>query len=427
MTAPRTRRALAHPVVALLVFGVAWLAATPGAHAVHNVTITTPVTDLAGVLTPAEEERVAARLVAYREATGVQLAVVIVDSTDAPIDDWTNRVFRAWGGGSKERNDGALFVLAIDDRANRLEVGYGLEGHISDGMALDMLVDLRPLLREARYADASIQLIDAVWAATDDITPAAPIGAPLSRSPWFYLGMMLVALAGGATWLARLDAASRRAAHAKRQAKQQKKKKKKKGFAAVVPDLPGVEEAAVRASAQRLRTIFETLALFVVAPVLVMILAHPGMGAPFAWFVAWMCWVLIGLIGVALWQHMPIGRWFWLIPSAAGVGALVYALFQGAGAPDPAVAHATGNLITLPEEVYGYALVALATTGFWAGLVAGAGAPSSGGSSSGSSYRSSSSSYSSSSSSSWSSSSSSSSSWSGGGGSSGGGGASSSW
>lgn len=404
MTAIRSRRTLA--LTALLAGCVAALTAAPAARADHPEAITTPVTDVAGVLTAADEERVAARLVAYRAATGVQLAVVIVDSTGEPIDDWTNRVFREWGGGSKERNDGALFVLAIADRANRLEVGYGLEGHISDGMALDMLVDLRPLLREERYADASIQLIDAVWAATADITPAAPIGLPLSRSPWFFLGMMLVALAGGAAWLVRLEGAT--------------------AADAAGADRSGKGSAKARKRAKRLRSTLEVLALFVVAPVLVMVLAHPGMRAPFPWFLAWESWVMIGVIGAALWMHMPIGRWFWLIPSAAGIGAMVYSLFEGLSVPAAKLALSTGGMVAGPEDVYAYGLGALVGVAFWAGIVAGAGTPSSG-SSSGSSYRSSSSSSSYSSSSYSSSSSSSSSSWSGGGGSSGGGGASSSW
>jgi len=420
VTPTRTRRALTR--AALLAACVAWLAPAPAARAtdVADVTIATPVTDIANVLSPADEERVAARLVAYREATGVQLAVVLVDSTGAvPSDDWANALFRRWGGGTKERNDGALFVLAISDRANRLELGYGLEGHISDAMALDMLVDLRPLLREGRYADASLQLIDAVWAATADIAPVAPIGLPLARSPWFFLGMMIVALAGGAAWLVRLVKAPGGAAHAAARGKQHKKT----GFAAGVPDIVPVADAVAHKRAKRLRTLLEVVSIFVIAPALVAVLAHPGMRAPFPWFLAWESWALLGVLGAGIWLAMPIARWIWLIPSAAGVGFIVYCLFGGLSVPAMHVALSAGGVIGGPEDVYTYGLGALGAIGFWGLMVTSAASPGSGGSSA-SSYRSSSSSSSSSHSSA---SSSSRSSWSGGGGSSGGGGASSSW
>src|SRR5690606_35557057 len=76
-----------------------------------------PVTDLAGVLRPQAEEEIARELVQHRDATGVQLAVLIVDTTHGrDIADYAQAVFDRWGGGSKERDDGALFVLAITDR-----------------------------------------------------------------------------------------------------------------------------------------------------------------------------------------------------------------------------------------------------------------------------------------------------------------------
>ena len=388
----------------------------------EDVTIATPVTDLADVLSAADEERVAARLVAYREATGVQLAVLLVGSIDAPIDDWAHQVFQRWGGGSRERNDGALFVLAIADRANRLELGYGVEGHITDGMALDMLVALRPLLREGRYADAALQLIDAVWAATADITPAAPIGLPLSRSPWFMLGMMLVAFAGGARWVARIAAAVTEPQLAARGQPPFPAPETKRGAAA--PDPAEVAAALALKRRRRLRNVIEVLALYAVAPALVMVLAHPGMRAPFPWLVAWESWVFIGVMGGTMWVSYPVRRWFWFVPGAAGFGALVYFLFAGLSLPAAQISLSVGGVVAGPGEVYTYGLLALVCAGFWTLTLMGATSTRGGGSSRGSSssYRSSSSS-----SSGGSSSRSSSSSWSGGGGSSGGGGASSSW
>src|SRR5690606_8884874 len=129
-----------HPMLA------AWLLAAPLLSSVPE--IDRPVVDLAGVIDPAQEEVVAERLVRHREATGVQMAVLVVQST-APLEvsDYAQAVFEDWGGGSAERDDGALFVLAIGDRRNRLHLGYGLEPLVSDAASQEMLDDLRPSLR----------------------------------------------------------------------------------------------------------------------------------------------------------------------------------------------------------------------------------------------------------------------------------------
>src|SRR5690606_9710695 len=112
--------------------------------------------DLAGVLRPQAEEEIARELVQHRDATGVQLAVLIVDTTHGrDIADYAQAVFDRWGGGSKERDDGALFVLAITDRRSRLHLGYGLEPVISDAMAKRMLDELRPLLVARDYENAT--------------------------------------------------------------------------------------------------------------------------------------------------------------------------------------------------------------------------------------------------------------------------------
>ena len=64
-----------------------------------------------------------------------QVVVVTVPSLDGqPIEDYSLELLRAWGIGDKEKNNGVLLLVALKDRQSRIEVGYGLEGALPDGL-----------------------------------------------------------------------------------------------------------------------------------------------------------------------------------------------------------------------------------------------------------------------------------------------------
>jgi uncharacterized protein len=137
--------------------------------------ITRPVTDEAGVLSAAAVERIAQRLVAHREATGVQIAVLTVSSTSGePIDDFANRVARAWGGGERGRDDGVLFVLAVSDRRMRIEVGYGLEAQLPDARARTILEAAKARLRAQDHDGAVALVAEEIIGATGGAKAAVP-------------------------------------------------------------------------------------------------------------------------------------------------------------------------------------------------------------------------------------------------------------
>ena len=97
------------------------------------------------------------------QATGVQVAVVTVDTLDeAPIEDFANDLFRKWGVGQKGKNEGLLLLLAIKDRKQRIEVGYGLEPILPDGFVGDVAVDMRPLLQQGQYGAAILQGVESM-------------------------------------------------------------------------------------------------------------------------------------------------------------------------------------------------------------------------------------------------------------------------
>ena len=75
-----------------------------------------------------------------QKKTKAQITVLLIPTLDGEdVSDYANRVFRAWGIGDKEKNNGVLFLIALKDKQMRIEVGYGLEGAINDGKAGEIL------------------------------------------------------------------------------------------------------------------------------------------------------------------------------------------------------------------------------------------------------------------------------------------------
>ena len=91
------------------------------------------VNDAAGVLSAQEVETLERKLVALDDSSSNQIAVVLIKTLgDYDIEEYAQKLFRAWGIGNKKTNNGILFIAAIDDRKMRIHVGYGLEGAIPD-------------------------------------------------------------------------------------------------------------------------------------------------------------------------------------------------------------------------------------------------------------------------------------------------------
>ncbi|MBQ7478740.1 MAG: TPM domain-containing protein, partial [Selenomonadaceae bacterium] len=97
------------------------------------------------------------------ERFGAQLVVVTIDTLNGEeIEDYANRLFRAWGIGSAEKNNGVLLLIAKDDRKFRIEVGYGLEGIITDGFAGEVLDGMTPKFREGDYSSGILAAYQAL-------------------------------------------------------------------------------------------------------------------------------------------------------------------------------------------------------------------------------------------------------------------------
>lgn len=170
------------------------------------------VSDFAGVVDASSKARIETYCAEVEKSTAAQMALVTISSLQGePVEDVARSIFRAWGVGHKGKNDGILLLIAVGDRRTRLEVGYGLEPIVPDGLAGTILGEMRPALRKGDYSDA---LMAAAQAIGETIAQAkhVTIQAQLPRQvkphsgisiPWpLIIGGVLLALwlmrAGGA-------------------------------------------------------------------------------------------------------------------------------------------------------------------------------------------------------------------------------------
>lgn len=112
------------------------------------------VTDLTGTLSQAEQAKLEAELAAFEARKGAQIAVLIVPSTEPEaIEQYSIRVVDAWKLGRAAPDDGALLLVAKDDRAMRIEVGRGLEGALTDLVSKRIVADtIAPHFRQGDFA-----------------------------------------------------------------------------------------------------------------------------------------------------------------------------------------------------------------------------------------------------------------------------------
>ena len=94
------------------------------------------VNDLTGTLTNSEVNTLTNQIKALTQKNHAQLVVLVVDTTgDETIEQYATRVFDSWKPGDKDRDDGVLLLVAWQDHTVRIEIGYGLEGIITDAQS----------------------------------------------------------------------------------------------------------------------------------------------------------------------------------------------------------------------------------------------------------------------------------------------------
>jgi uncharacterized protein len=175
----------------LLALGLAWAqAAVPP--------LTARVTDLTGTLTREQQAGLERMLQEFEARKGSQLAMLMVPTT-APeaIEQYALRVAEQWKIGRKKVDDGAILVVAKDDRALRIEVGYGLEGALNDATANRIIRELIvPRFREGDFYGGINAGLDRMMRVIDgEPLPAPAKSAPGAQGETFQMLPVLLILA----------------------------------------------------------------------------------------------------------------------------------------------------------------------------------------------------------------------------------------
>jgi uncharacterized protein len=114
--------------LALLMVAMPLMAAFPPVPALKQ-----RVNDYAGMISPAARAEIEQKLAALEAEDGTQIAILTVPSLQGePIEEFSIRVAEAWKLGDEKRDNGVLLIVSKGDRKVRIEVGYGLEGRLTD-------------------------------------------------------------------------------------------------------------------------------------------------------------------------------------------------------------------------------------------------------------------------------------------------------
>ncbi len=117
------------------------------------------VNDFANIIPSYYEEKIVLVCIEVKKKTGAEIAVVTVnDMGGASLEDYSVRLFEEWGIGEKDKDNGVLFLVALKERRVRIEVGYGLEHVLTDGLCGQIRDQyLIPNFREGRYGKGFYQ------------------------------------------------------------------------------------------------------------------------------------------------------------------------------------------------------------------------------------------------------------------------------
>ena len=178
-----------------LLAGALLLAST--AHALDVPPLAGRVVDLGGVLDDATEAALTARLAAHEDSTSNQIVVLTIPSLDGEVlEAYATRVFRTRGLGQADRDNGVLLLVAVADRELRIEVGYGLEGALTDAASGSIIRnEIVPRFRDGDFDGGVLAGVDAVLRAIDGEYEATTEGGSESVSIAFVFGFMI--LVGG--------------------------------------------------------------------------------------------------------------------------------------------------------------------------------------------------------------------------------------
>jgi len=156
------------------------------------------VNDYAGMMGGADKQNLETKLVNFEKETSNEISVVTIKSLDGDtIENFAVKLFEDWKIGKAKNDNGILLLISKEDRKMRIEVGYGLEGALTDAQSF-WIIDgiMKPAFREEKYYQGIDQAVDKIMAATQgEYIPESQPAKGLSSKAWeniFWIGLFAI-------------------------------------------------------------------------------------------------------------------------------------------------------------------------------------------------------------------------------------------
>ena len=132
------------------------------AFAINFPALTGRVVDQANIIQPDTRVALEQKLADLEDNSGIQLVVATVMSLEGQeIEPYANELFRKWALGEKKKNNGVLLVVAPNERRVRIEVGYGLEGTLTDALSKVIISNaMTPRFKAGNFSEGISRGVD---------------------------------------------------------------------------------------------------------------------------------------------------------------------------------------------------------------------------------------------------------------------------
>ena len=126
------------------------------------------VNDYAGLLSVEQKQILETKLVQFEKETTNEISIVTIKNLEGDtIENFAEELFKEWGIGKAKNDNGVLLLVALDDKKMRIEVGYGLEGALTDAQSYWIIQNvIRPAFQQNDYNAGIAQAADKIIAAT---------------------------------------------------------------------------------------------------------------------------------------------------------------------------------------------------------------------------------------------------------------------
>ncbi|MGO9238685.1 MAG: TPM domain-containing protein [Methylocella sp.] len=165
--------------------------------------LTGRIVDAANIIPPAVASRITPKLASLESKSGIQLVVATVKSLEGDeIEPYANALFRAWGLGEKQKNNGVLLLVAPNEHKMRIEVGYGLEGTLTDALSKIIITNaMAPRFKLGDYGGGIERGVDDIitvlttdsseWQKRPDLRVVSQDTTLDSLGPWIALALFV--------------------------------------------------------------------------------------------------------------------------------------------------------------------------------------------------------------------------------------------